>query len=534
MSEHLPTFPEYGEGGDLIGSRRSRRAFRWTAGAFLLLTLALWFSEGYLRYERAEQLYISAIELPPESGRNYLRQIEVTYAKQHKDPPAKYIEALAEREEDDLILGAYERAFHLEPNNSSLAIRYGCRLFYEGQAGVARLRFREAAENAQKNVLPVYLEASVLPWVSEASDDLGPSFAIIDRANKASGRVTVPKPLWSSALPERGYWYSKLRRQSAEACMWPFYQFADKVAAQAGDDIKNNTLGDWPERLKALETMGKRIAAGAVGQDPRMGDSLAGGIPQAQAGLHIMRTAVDLLKQISPEQRNIPDENMIKARVNLDRALEELTKFENSREDVIREDRQAYTLPLRLIAATIAVFLSVYMAAYILCKVFGVNSTHHNVTHSRVGHIVFTAWAAFSLALLILMAISHGGIVSSPIWHSTLYYSWWGGALVALAFSVPYPVLVLPSPRLLAGQKAALGDAESLLPVARRKYRQAYLSVFRRYLGILLGLTIISVSAWVVVFRIVSSLYPWQIGLLSTGLSGEEIETVQHALSLLG
>lgn len=533
MNEHPPAFPEYGEGGDFIGARRSRRAFRWAAGACVLLALALWLSEGYLRYERAERLYLSAISLPPESGRNYLRQVIVYYENQQKNPPAKYVEALAEREEDDLILGAYEHAFHLEPNNASLAIRYGCRLFFEGQAGAARLRFRESAESAQRNTLPVYLEASVLPWVSDATDDLGPSFAIIDRANKSAGRVVVPKPLWSSALPERGSWYSNLRRQSAEACVAPFYRFADQVTTQATEDIRRNLIADWPERLKAMEEMGRRIAGGAVAPDSPALDNLGGGAPQALAGLYVMRAAIDILKTIPAEQRNIPDETMIKSRVNLDRAMEELTKFENARADIIRLDRQAYSLPLRLIASALAVFFGVYLAAYILCKVFGVNSTHHNVPHSRIGHAVFSAWGIAVFLLLVLMAVSHGGLVGSAFWHSTLTYAWWGAACLTLAFSAIYPATVLLSPRLIAGQKPSFSESDTLLPDARRKYRLAYLSLLRRYLGIQLGLTLISVSVWVLVFRIIVSLYPWQVDLLSTGLSGEESDLVQRMLSLL-
>ena len=534
MSEHPPIFPEYGEGGDYIGARRSRRAFRWAAGACVLLSLALWLSEGYLRYEHTEQLYISAICLPPESGRNYLRQVAVYYESQQKDPPAKYIEALAEREEDDLILGVYERAFHLEPTNSSLAIRYGCRLFFEGQAGAARLRFREAAESAQNSPLPVYLEASVLPWVSEVSEDLGPSFAIIKRANDAEGRVAFPKPLWSSALPERGYWYSALRRKSAEACTWPFYRFADEVAARAGEDIKKGLIDEWPERLKALEQMGKRIAAGSVAQDSTTPDRVAGGAPQAQAGLYLVRTAVDLLKQIPVEKRGIPDETMIKARVDIDRAMTELTQFENSRVATIDIDRRAFTLPLRLIASAMSVFLGTYLAAYVLCKAFGVNSTHHNVPHTRAAHIAFLVWAVVSLLLLLLTAATHDVLVASSIWQHSIVYAWWACCLSTLAFSIAYPVLALPGPRLLAGQRISNSDADSLMLDARRKYKQAYLSLFRRYLGVQLGLTLISVSVWVLIFRIVGSLYPWQIELLSTGLSYEEAETVLRALSIAG
>jgi hypothetical protein len=234
------------------------------------------------------------------------------------------------------------------------------------------------------------------------------------------------------------------------------------------------------------------------------------------------------------EKRGIPDETMIKARVDIDRAMSELTQFENSRVATIDIDRCAFTPPLRLIASAMSAFLGTYLAAYVLCKAFGVNSTHHNVPHTRAAHIAFLVWAVVSLLLLLLTAATHDVLVASSIWQHSIVYAWWACCLSTLAFSIAYPVLALPGPRLLAGQRISNSDADSLMPDARRKYKQAYLSLFRRYLGVQMGLTLISVSVWVVIFRIAGSLYPWQIELLSTGLSYEEAETVLRALSIAG
>ena len=77
------------------------------------------------------------------------------------------------------------------------------------------------------------------------------------------------------------------------------------------------------------------------------------------------------------------------------------------------------------------------------------------------------------------------------------------------------------------------GNAEAN-PPSRRWFVQAYTSYWRRYYGILLGSLLCVLSVWIILYRVVFSLYPFQVELLTPGLETQELEVVQQALSMLG
>src|SRR5690606_21094304 len=91
----------------------------------------LWVTESFWRYAPAERLYRSSLTMLPNQGRNLLRQA-VKYDAKSETPSSKYYEALAEREEEDLVVSAYENASKLDPQNADLAIKFGCQLFKLG------------------------------------------------------------------------------------------------------------------------------------------------------------------------------------------------------------------------------------------------------------------------------------------------------------------------------------------------------------------------------------------------------------------
>jgi hypothetical protein len=532
VNADTPLFPEYGDGGDFIGARRMRRAFRWGVAACVLLTFMLWCSERFLRYDHAEQLYISALTLAPESGRNFLRQIAVEYDRRKENPPSKYLEALALREEDDLVLPMYRRAFELDPNNAALAIRYGCRLFRGGDAATARLRLREAAESNPRNVLPMYLEAAVLPWVNETSQDLGASFAIITRANTVGEHVAFPRPLWSSALPERGYWYAGLRRQSVEECTEPLYRFADELSARTSDAALGQDPVEWVSRLQAMAVMGKRIASGAVALEN--GETvLTGGAPQAYAGLYVMQRAIQLLKRVPAAAHKESDEELIKAGVQVDNAMKQITGFENGRNAAIDADRATYRMPIVLVRDASGVLLAAYLIVHVVCKLSRVQSANHTVPHGRAGLIAFGLWGAMVVVLPCLVASLHAATPAETAVRSILVGVWWGAVPVTLAFACVYPATVVPGPRKVLRTRTAPDASPSLERTARTWHRTAYLSLLRRFLGVQIGLLLAGACSWVIVFRLVTGLYPWQFEVLATGLTGEETNVVRSALALV-
>ena len=60
---------------DYVRARRTRRSFRLLVAVSVLLMATLWFSEGYLRYDRSETQYRMALTLHPAQARPILRTV---------------------------------------------------------------------------------------------------------------------------------------------------------------------------------------------------------------------------------------------------------------------------------------------------------------------------------------------------------------------------------------------------------------------------------------------------------------------------
>jgi tetratricopeptide (TPR) repeat protein len=530
-----PQFPEYGDGGDLIGARRMRRAFRWCAMAIFLFTVMLWFSENFLRYEHAERLYLAALTKDPEAGRNFLRQAVVHDRAKSEFPTPKYVEALAEREEDDLILPTYDEAYKLDTGNSTLAIRYGCRLFHDGQVASARLRFREAADLAPKNLLPIYLEASVVPWLEAEEEDLESAMVLVERANETNGIVTFPRPLWSSALPQSGYWYASLCRRVADDCSQPLYRFSSLVFSRAENEITEGTLEPWVRRLESMRRMATLISHGAIVSGRQGGTELAtAGASQVYLGFTLIGRALEQEKRIHEKSGTTLDEDLSAFAAHVKDGLTQIQQFEARRQDIVQDELEKYRFPIRLSLKTLFFIVCWYFLVYLACKILRVSSTSHNVPHSATGRIVLGLWAGTVLALLAVVAVvQHSSVGEMPgftFWTAL----WWTLTACFVVFGLVYPRLALVRvPDALAeALKRNLGPVSEA--EARRSYRAAYFSLSRRYLGILFGVTVAAVCIWAVIYRVLLAVYPWEVELLAVGLRAEELELVRSLLAILG
>ncbi|MEX2016422.1 MAG: hypothetical protein WD873_07255, partial [Candidatus Hydrogenedentales bacterium] len=160
MDAERPNFKDYGEGGDMAGARRARRAFRLSVAACLVFTGMLWFSERFLRFEHADRLYLSALTLNRESARPMLHQA-VRYDREAREKPTpKYLQALAVREEDDVILERFAEAYAADPADGLFAVRYGAQLYLMDEPQKAEEVLKAAALQPPDSTLPEYLAAA--------------------------------------------------------------------------------------------------------------------------------------------------------------------------------------------------------------------------------------------------------------------------------------------------------------------------------------------------------------------------------------
>ena len=522
----LPDYPEYGSSGDRAGARRMRRAFRFCVAASILLTATLYVAERYLRSDLAQSQYMMSLTLPTESARPVLRQVVKRDAERREVPTPKYVAALAEREERDLILPTYERAYKLAPSDSFLAVRYGCQLFLHEDYEAARERFREAAVQPPKNALPYYLQAAALAMDNLDEAGLADSLALVAKTNEAGDAVRFPEPLWSSDLPKGGVRHNNLRREIVIEVCAPLFRYADAVVGRAKSQIVLKQVKYLDSWLATLQTMGERLTA-----------SRDRGSLQMLYGVDIQRMAIEQRQAINEAERGTVPEALVERRTRLKSAAAMLKDFEARRDGRIAGARRGYELPLGLCWRTVALLMAAYLLAYVLARLVHAKRMAWSLPHTLPAKAVLGAGNLSLLGLLGLMGVLqrlHDPMASTQTsWHDGMRMAWWMVVGGMALFGLIYPALRLPGVSgALSARGIPEGDAEARKH-AKRWRRVAYLSFMRRYYGVAGGELVFVLVGWILGYRVLTALYPWQLELLTPGLEAQEVELVKQAFSLL-
>ncbi|NIA13055.1 MAG: hypothetical protein GWP08_03160 [Nitrospiraceae bacterium] len=522
----LPDFPEYGGSGDKAGARRMRRAFRFCVAASILLTTALYVVERYLRYDLAESQYLMSLTLPTESARPVLRQVVKRDAERREAPTPKYVAALAEREERDLVLPTYERAYKLDPSDSFLAVRYGCQLFFHEDYEAARERFREAGVQPPKNALPYYLQAAALAMDHPGEAGLADSLALVAKTNEAGDPVLFPEPLWSGDLPKGGVRHNNLRREIViEACA-PLFRYADVVVGRAKSQIVLKQVQYLDSWLAILQTLGERLAA-----------SRDEGSLQMLYGIDIQLMAIEQRQAICEAEQGTVPAALVERRTRLKSALAMLKDFEAKRDARIAAARKAFELPLGLCWRTAVVLLATYLLVYVLAHLSHAKRMAWSLPHTLSAKIVLGAGNLALLGLLGVMAVLqrlYDPMTSTEAsWQEGMRTAWWVVVGAMMLFGLVYPALrLLRVNGALRSREVSEQDAEAR-GLAKRWRRVAYFSFMRRYYGIAGGMLVFTLAGWIVGYRVLTALYPWQLELLTPGLEAEEVQLVKQAFLLL-
>lgn len=529
-------FPEFGGNGDKADARRVRRSFRLCVLALVVFTGMLWFSERYLRNDLAESQYAAALTLAPESSRTILRQVVKRDEATHETPTARYMEALAEREEADLILPAYEKAFTLSPEDPFLAIRYGCRLFLAGKCGEAWARFQDAAAIPSRNALADYLAASALAC-DDRMEDLGESVALMARTNASDDPVLFPLPVWSDSLPKQGICYHKLRREAVDECLKPLYRYSNQIIDRAKRQITVQQVQSWDSWLETLQTLGDRLL---LSQDR--------GTIQATAGVRIQLSAIELRKNISAIETGRPIPELVEQENRLKSALALLNEFENERDARINSDAGKYKFPLYLLLISVLVLSGSYFLACLVAWFMRAGrASSWDLPHSRIG--LGALWGSSAALFIFLLVVSFLQEMKRPpgasgvdVWLHGVEIAWWAVFGGMLAFGLIYPAFRLPSVAAVVHSRtrsdamdgSVAGESvKKMAKKAKRMRRMAYCSFIRRYYGIAYGFLLCVMALWTIAYRVFISLYPWQVETLVTGLVDEEMDIVRAVLALL-
>lgn len=529
MSENYPKFPQYGVGGDHAGARRNRRAFRFSVLLVVLLTGVLFISERYLRYDLNETQYIASLTLPDESARVLLRNVVAREAASGKEPPtARYVKALAIVEEEGLELERFEQAYKMDPNDSFHLINFGTQLFLEGQSALARERFREAGIQPPNNALPGYLEAAAVATADSDIERFTEAMAILARTNHGGEPLLYPKPAWHPSLPRDGNWFAQKRRRLVDRCCSALYRFRSVLLTKGTASLDAGEFQDWQTWLEEMRVLGERLVGDADTPDEELGT------PQATAGVQFQLDATRLKQRLDEVADRTADAALAERAVLLEQALATLGQFENNRGGIVNMHRRLLGQPLALVVNGLALLALLYVATMVMSKMVLTGHSAWTLAHRPFAlGIALVGNVGLLVVLLLFIPVQGASLQLAGSMSFALSILWYAVLLSLVIFAFVYPAVALPKPARVAEENVTPEEAALRLPDARRAWRSAYLSLYRRYLGILFGSAIGIVCVWFVLFRIICAYFPTQLDLLVSGLASLELETVHQVQALL-
>jgi tetratricopeptide (TPR) repeat protein len=519
-----PIFTDYGDGGDLAGSRRARKAYRFIVISILLLTASVWIAETYLRYDPAERAFVDALRLDPENAVISLRSAVKIDREIRDTPTAKYYQALAVREEFDRMLEAYREAYDADPKNPMFAVLYGAALFESGRSGEAVEIFRIAAALPMKNALPGYLEAAA--EAHRVRDEGGPAFenamVILARSNNNREPILFSRPLWHTRYPNSGVQYAELQRSIERAMVRPLRYLSSRI----GEEVK-----------KRIEAGEGALVRSWIDQGFHMGERLLeesepSGTITAIAGLSIQLEMLELRQALRQHLGESVSESTIEHMVKLRQAIQTLEEFEQERDSRIEEKRQDYLIPIESVLGGGILLFSVYLVTFVAHKLLHLKKTAWSVAHNPSGRWVLGAGTLAMVLMLGLMVALQRLPSPQTEYESFMQGAWWSVLAVLLLFGLVYPSLTIPSPEEVTRRAGRLEEMEDLLRIARHTYIRVYFSLIFRYYGILSGVYVAIGCGWIIGYRILLGLYPWQLNLLVSGMLDRESILVQSAIQL--
>ena len=518
--EHRPSrhLLPYGVGGDYIGARRFRRAFRLAVLACVGITLSLYISENYLRYGLSETQFRMALSHEDDSQRAILREVVNRDRRDSEVPTARYVAALAYIEEKDIVLERFAEAVTLAPDDGDLLIVYGCKLFQLGEFKEARRVFREAGLKSTKNALPDYLLAAAIAASSTSEEDFRTAVALVSRTNDSGNPVVFPQPLWHESLPKDGYWYADLRRQLADLCCAPIYTLKEVVILRAREEISGPGLQSLETWLYQLQRFGRKL----VGDTREPSDTLSSSV--MIVGLKLQQDALALRMQLQSQEGAPANSELIAIQDQLKKAMEQIVRFESKREESRPRRIEEATLSVWLVFLGVLILGSAAVILSILNRFFHTDRNARALRQSLTGLRLLAGWSGV-VALFLLWATLGSGIYSMP----SLIAGLWTTLMVAIIIvAIVYPALLLPRESTVCQPLVSEPGYADFLQEARRARRRGYLSLSGRFMTLALGTYICLVCFWVVGFRVLSGLYPSDIKLLVSGLLVEEQALIRH------
>ena len=518
-------FLDYGDGGDIVGTKRQRRSFLLCVFGIVLLVFGMYIIELEVRFGHVERLYVSGITLADKSSaRPVLRQAVKIDADTNEKPTAKYTQALAVREQDDVILSRFNEAQAIDDRNALFTIRHGSRLFIMGHPAEALKQYQVAEQlliSSEPNAFPKYLQAAAKAQISHLTDTNPVSFMTeLTTANGREGDMVCPEPFWFSPYPKHGIQYAQLQREIINETCAPLYVLSASAVKSIEEKILLKQYDDARMWIGSLNTLGERLLT----------SSQPVGTIQASEGIRILILCNQLLEKVETAQEGNVAKETLENGFKLNAMRDELVRYERDRDDAIQMERSRVSFPNIMAFAMWFVSFGTWMFLLCLSRFIQLRDSAWSIRFNSFGRL-FLVWG--NILLLVLLCIYNFLSTSNGFsveYLTILNWVWVVTALIIILMGLIVPATMLKNPEEATRNQTRPGEMERIYPFARVAYRQSYLTLVLRYYGNLAGIFTVTLCAWILIYRLSQGLYPWQVILIAKGFLDQEADLVEQLL----
>lgn len=512
-------------GNDFVFLARRKKSFRYLITSIIILTICLWFSDRYLRFDLDETKYRVALTLENESARPIMRNI----AKKIFSQPdllddsryLQYLEFLADIEENDAVIKLYQDIYNLGNINSSFLINYACKLYFLGDYENAQKLLKEAQTLPPGNSLFGYLESAMVinPDVVE-EETFANGLSIIAKENRSKSSVIFPEPFWHSTLPKNTYSYYQRKSDRLNHCLAPLYRVCKDILNKIETDLNENKIHNKQVWLEEVFLMGKKI-----GNSIELDDYY----PSLIISIFSLKTQQDTLNLYSKYSNIIKSnilEKELKKSEQISRLLNEFQKLEEQRKLEFDASRDNRTKILWLVFSGLIVLLVLFLIgkfdSYLLKK-SKYQPIYQNQTLTKSILLIVFIW----IITIFLMIFYCSYYDSIPLKNSDfMSYLWY--FLIILPF-----IIGIASAIVKRQHKKVSNDSEDSEDKKETPFIPFFISFMEQIAGILMGIYTIIICIWFVLFRIIYSSYPYQLNLIRDKLGSEELNLIREFFNLL-
>ncbi len=519
-----------GLGNDFIFLARRKKSFRYLITSIIILTLCLWFSDRYLRFDLDETKYRVALTLENESARPIMRNISKKIFSQPNllddSRYLQYLEFLASIEENDAVIKLYQDIYNLDNINSSFLINYACKLYFLGDYGNAQKLLREAQTLPSNNSLLGYLESAMIinPSVVE-EETFATGLSIIAKENRSKYPIIFPEPFWHPTLPKNTYSYYLRKTDRLNHCLAPLYKVSADILDKIEMDLKDNKVQNKQVWLEEIFLMGKKIGTSIELSDyyPTLAISIF--------SLKIQQKVLNLYSEYSNTIKSDILEKGLKKLNQITQLLDKLQKLEEQRKLEFEYSRNNRIKILWLIFSGFIELLLLFfigkLISYLLKKL-KYSTVYQNQTLTKSILFIVSIWVIAIFLLTFYCSYSD----SLPLRNNNLIsYLWY--FLIILPFIIDLALILLKS----QDKKVSLDYEDSRYEKGDLNTNPSkticFISFMKQISGILLGMYTIIICIWFILFRILYLSYPYQLNLIQDKLGWEELNLIKEFLFLL-